>query len=114
MPIYCRSTVWPADCASPSPGSALRPTLAASRASVPASGIFFRLKQWNKCSSRVPPTRRRYEMSESTAVRGPTIDVSQIRCEEDLHLSASALEVLARLLVDTALREIAEGEEVAA
>ena len=53
-------------------------------------------------------------MSESTAVRGPTIDVSQIRCEEDLHLSASALEVLTRLLVDAALREIKEDSEAAA
>ena len=50
-------------------------------------------------------------MSESTAVRGPTIDVSQIRCEEDLHLSASALEVLARLLTDATIKKMAQDAE---
>ncbi len=42
-----------------------------------------------------------------------TIDDQDIRCG-DLELTDSAIEVLARLLVDAALREIKEDPEVAA
>jgi len=53
-------------------------------------------------------------MSESTAVRGPTIDPGQICIEGDLELSPAALAALVRLLADAALREIKEDSESAA